>query len=391
MKHIEKNKDLSFENKEPVFTSPIHVGRPNIGSKKIFLDYVEQIFENQWLTNNGPILKKFEQHVAELHNVQHCIAMSNGTVALEIAIRALGLEGEVIIPSYTFIATAHALHWQAITPVFADIDPDTHTLDPEAVRRMITPRTTGIIGVHLWGRPCKVDQLQEIAEEYNLKLMFDAAHAFGCSYKNKMIGNFGACEILSFHATKFLNSFEGGAVLTNDDLLAKKIRLMRNFGFSGVDNVIHPGTNGKMTEIAAAMGLTNLESLERILCRNKENYSIYLEELSSLPGISILKYDYSELNNFQYVVVEIDKACPVRRDEIIDALHNENILARRYFWPGCHKMKPYSDLFPHAGLLLPQTIDVAEKVMVLPTGNAMDNKSVKLVSKVIKSLVKNRN
>jgi dTDP-4-amino-4,6-dideoxygalactose transaminase len=191
--------------------------------------------------------------------------MCNGTIALEIAIRALGLTGEVIVPSYTFIATAHALHWQGITPVFADIDPDTHNLDPEAVRRMITPRTTGIIGVHLWGRAAPVEALQAISDEHGLQLMFDAAHAFGCSYRGQMIGNFGRAEVLSFHATKFFNTLEGGAVVTNDDELAEVMRLMRNFGFSGYDNVIHPGTNGKMVEICAAMGLTNFDELDDVV------------------------------------------------------------------------------------------------------------------------------
>ena len=181
--------------------------------------------------------------------------MCNATVALEIAIRAMGMSGEVIVPSFTFVATAHALQWQEITPVFCDIDPRTHNLDPNRIEEMITPRTTGIIGVHVWGRPCAVDALAEIAQRRHLKLLFDAAHAFGCSYQGQMIGNFGDAEVFSFHATKFFNTFEGGAVVTNDDELAAKMRLMKNFGFHGYDNVIYVGTNGKMSEVSAAMGL----------------------------------------------------------------------------------------------------------------------------------------
>ncbi|MEI2422502.1 DegT/DnrJ/EryC1/StrS family aminotransferase, partial [Arthrospira platensis SPKY2] len=174
--------------------------------------------------------------------------MCNGTIALEILIRATELKGEVIVPSFTFIATAHALQWQEITPVFCDIDPKTHTLDPLAVEKMITPRTSGIIGVHVWGQPCNIEALTEIANQHNLKLVFDASHAFGCSYQGTMIGNFGEAEVFSFHATKFVNTFEGGAVVTNNDELAAKIRLMKNFGFAGFDNVIYIGTNGKMDE-----------------------------------------------------------------------------------------------------------------------------------------------
>ncbi len=295
--------------------------------------------------------------------------MCNGTIALEIAIRALGLTGEVIVPSWTFVATAHALSWQGITPVFADIDPATHNLDPAAVRRMITPRTSGIIGVHLWGRAAPVLELQAIADEHGLKLMFDAAHAFGCSYQGQSIGRFGACEVFSFHATKAFNTMEGGAVTTNDDQLAETLRLMRNFGFKGYDNVIHPGTNGKMIEVCAAMGLANLDGFDAIVAANQRTHSAYQQRLAAIPGIKVLTYDANERNNHHYVVVEVDKGCPVSRDDLIAALHANNILVRKYFWPGCHRMQPYRDLFPHAGLMLPNTIAVADRVMVLPNGD----------------------
>lgn len=387
MKQTKAYQDLAINGADPAFEQPLHVGRPNIGSRDLFLKYVDDIFQRRWLTNNGPMVQDFEHRVAEHHRVKHCVAMCNGTIAMEIAIRALGLQGEVIVPSYTFIATAHALNWQAITPVFADIDPATHNLDPFAVRRMITPRTSGIIGVHLWGRGAPVDELQMIAEEYGLTLMFDAAHAFGCSYKGKMVGNFGACEVLSFHATKFLNTFEGGAVVTNNDELAERMRLMRNFGFSGFDNVIHPGTNGKMMEISAAMGLVNLDAVDHVVNTNRNNHQAYRVALSGLPGISLLGFDEAEQNNYQYVVLEVGDGCPVSRDRIIEALHAENILARKYFWPGCHNMQPYRDLFPHAGLLLPNTQRVADSVVVLPNGTAMDSDMVDEVAAVIHALI----
>ena len=234
MKQIRTRSDLAINGAPPAFAEPLHVGRPNVGNLETFMRLAGEMFDRGWFSNDGPLLKQFERRVADYLGVKHCVAMCNGTIALEIAIRALGLEGEVIVPSYTFIATAHALYWQGITPVFADIDPHSHNLDPDAVRKMITPRTTGIIGVHLWGRAAPVDELQQIADEFGLKLMFDAAHAFGCSYKGRTIGQFGECEVLSFHATKFFNTFEGGAVVTNNDKLAEAMRLMRNFGFSGL-------------------------------------------------------------------------------------------------------------------------------------------------------------
>jgi len=390
MKSIRTLKDLAINGAPPAFEQPLHVGRPNIGDRETFIRYVGDIFDRNWLSNNGPLVQEFEQRVADYLGVKNCVAMCNGTVALEIAIRALGLEGEVVVPSYTFIATAHALNWQAIRPVFADIDPATHLLDPDSVRRMITPRTSGIIGVHLWGRGCQVRQLQKIADEHQIKLMFDAAHAFGCSYQGKMIGNFGLCEVLSFHATKFFNTFEGGAVVTNDDKLADDMRLMRNFGFAGLDNVIHPGTNGKMIEVAAAMGLVNLKAIDDFIEANHRNYQAYRTGLSDLPGITLLTFDESEHNNYQYVVIEVGEDFPVNRDFLIETLHKENILARKYFWPGCHHMQPYRDLYPHAGRLLPETNKVADRVVVLPTGSTMDEDIVQTVAAVLAVLQKNK-
>ena len=382
MKKFTTSADLAINGAPPAFAQAVHVGRPNIGNRDTFLQRVNQILDNQWLTNNGPMVQEFEQRIAAHLGVKHCIAMCNGTIALEIAIRALGLEGEVIIPSWTFVATAHALYWQGITPVFADIDPATHNLDPEAVRRMITPRTSGIIGVHLWGRAAPIDELQAIADEHGLKLMFDAAHAFGSTYKGQTIGRFGACEVLSFHATKSFNTFEGGAVVTNDDELAEAMRLMRNFGFHGYDNVIHPGTNGKMIEVCAAMGLTNLDSHAEVVEVNKCNHKAYTAALGDIPGISVLAYDPAEQNSHHYVVIELND-CGATRDEILLALQAENILARKYFWPGAHRMKPYRDLYPHAGLILNYTEAVAEKVIILPTGVSLSEQSIATISKII--------
>lgn len=387
LKTIRNESDLAINGAPPAFAEPLHVGRPNIGNREAFLQRVNQILDNHWLTNNGPMVQEFEQRIAEFLGVKHCVAMCNGTIALEIAIRALGLSGEVIVPSWTFVATAHALYWQGITPVFADIDPATHNLDPDAVRRMITPRTTGIIGVHLWGRAAPVEALQAIADQHGLKLMFDAAHAFGSTYKGQTIGRFGECEVFSFHATKSFNTMEGGAVTTNDDELAEAMRLMRNFGFAGYDNVIHPGTNGKMVEVCAAMGLANLDGFDDIVATNKRNHAAYGDALADIPGITLLRYTPGERNNHHYVVIEVDESCPASRDDIIAALHAENILARKYFWPGSHMMKPYRDLYPHAGLLLPNSCAVADRVIVLPNGMVLSEPATAVVASVLRAVV----
>lgn len=388
MKTIRSKADLAINGAAPAFAEPVHVGRPNIADPDGFLGRVRQILDNRWLTNDGPVVREFERRVADYLGVKHCVAMCNGTIALEIAIRALGLGGEVIVPSWTFVATAHALYWQGITPVFADINPSTHNLDPDAVRRMITPRTTGIIGVHLWGRAAPIDELQAIADKQGLKLMFDAAHAFGSTYKSQSVGRFGACEVFSFHATKAFNTFEGGAVTTNDDALAKTMRLMRNFGFAGYDSVIYPGTNGKMIEVCAAMGLSNLEAFDRIVKANRSNYAAYREALSGIPGVKLLGYDQHERNSHHYVVVEVDEECPASRDELVAALHAENILARKYFWPGSHNMKPYRDLFPHARRQLESTLEIAERVVVLPNGTALPEGAVDTIASVISQVAK---
>lgn len=371
-------------------TSPLFVGRPNIGDREVFLARVGDILDRRWLSNNGKYVQEFEKRVAEFLGVRHCVAMCNATVGLEIATRALGLKGEVIVPSFTFIATAHCLQWQEITPVFCDIDPATHNIDPDQVERLITPRTTGILGVHLWGRRCEVEALEEIAARRGLHLMFDASHAFGCSHNGRMIGGFGRAEVFSFHATKFINTLEGGVVTTNDDALAYQMRMMKNFGFVDYDRVDYPGVNGKMNEISAAMGLTNLDSIEKFVAINRRNYDLYRCGLTDLRGLSVIDYLAEERCNYQYVVVEVEeKEAGISRNALVENLHTSGIIARRYFYPGCHRMEPYRSYFPNAGLLLPETERLSERLICLPTGEAMSPADVARVCTVIRSLVCN--
>lgn len=380
--------DLAVFGGTPAFRDQLYVGRPNIGDRARLSRRIDEMLDRRWLTNNGPHVQEFERRIAETIGVEHCIATCNATVALEVLIRALGLRGEVIIPSMTFIATAHALDWQHVTPVFCDIDPLTHNLDARQVEAAITDRTTGIIGVHLWGRACDVGALADVASRHKLKLIFDAAHAFGCSHGGAMIGGFGDAEVFSFHATKFLNSFEGGAVVTDDEELATSLRLMINFGFAGYDEVISAGTNGKMTEVSAAMGLTSLESMDEFISINRRNYEQYKAELARVPGISLALYDEAERSNFQYIVLEIDEAeAGVSRDEIMEVLWSENVIARRYFYPGCHLMEPYRSLYPDAGARLPHTERLASRLLVLPTGTAIDRDAISVINSIIELVV----
>jgi len=367
---------------------PLHVGRPNIGDRDGLMQRFNDLLDRRWLTNAGRYVGELEQRLAEYLGVKHVVAVCNATIGLEIAIKALELRGEVIVPSFTFVATAHALQWQEITPVFCDVDPRTHMLDPDQVEMRVTPRTSGIMGVHLWGRTCDVEALQKIAERRRLTLFFDAAHAFGCSRGGTMAGNFGAAEVFSFHATKFFNTFEGGAVATNDSALARKMRLMKNFGFAGYDDVVSIGTNGKMTEICAAMGLTNLESLDHFIDVNRRNYELYREGLSGVPAIRFLEYEEGERTNYQYIVIEIDNdRSAASRDEVMNALWQQRIMARRYFYPGCHRMEPYRSLAPHDAMLLPRTEDLVQRTLVLPTGTAVAEDDIQFICRFIRAAV----
>ncbi|MEI6521582.1 MAG: aminotransferase class I/II-fold pyridoxal phosphate-dependent enzyme [bacterium] len=377
--------DLAVFTGKPAFNSPLHVGRPNIGNRESFLTRVNEMLDRNWLSNNGPFVQQFEAKLADYLQVKHCIVTCNATIALEIVIRAAGLTGEVLVPSFTFIATAHSLKWQEINPVFCDIDPNTHCLDTNKIESLITPKTTGILGVHTWGRPCAIEQLTEIAKRHNLKLLFDAAHAFGCVHNGRMIGGFGLAEVFSFHATKFFNTFEGGAITTNDDELAAKLRLMKNFGFAGYDNVIYIGTNGKMTEVSAAMGLSNLESLDNFIEINKYNFHLYQQHLLNISGVKIIQFDNHDELNYQYVVLEIDEnEAGLSRDEIVQCLHAENILARRYFFPGCHNMEPYHTIQPDSHLQLPETERLCRRVLLLPTGTAVNSNDIQNIGRIIR-------
>jgi dTDP-4-amino-4,6-dideoxygalactose transaminase len=352
---------------------------------------LNDMLDRRWLTNNGVYVQEFEKEVAAIAKTRHCIAVSNATVGLEITIRALGLHGEVIVPAFTYVATAHALHWQGITPVFCDVDPETHMLDPGLGEELITPQTTGIVGVHIWGRTCNTEALERIARRRGLMLIFDAAHAFGCSQGGGHTGGFGNAEVFSFHATKFLNSFEGGAIVTNDPALAEKIRLMQNLGFADYDQVVCSGTNGKMSEASAAMGLTSLESMDEFIAINRRNYEWYKKELCSVRGLRLLMYEPDHaISNYQYVVIEIDQdKAGLTRDLLLAVLHAENVLARRYFYPGCHRMEPYRSLYPDINARLPNTERLSDTVLVLPTGTSVDTESIQTICNITRITVEN--
>ncbi len=377
--------DLAILGGTPAFDSPVHVGQPNIGSEEGILARIQASLANRWLSNNGPNVQEFERRLESYLGVRNCVAVCNATAGLEIAIRALGLAGEVIVPAFTFVATPHSLQWQGISPVFCDIEPVDHNIDPARIEELITPKTTAILAVHLWGEPAQVGALDLIARRCGLKLIFDSAHAFACDHGDRMVGGFGDAEVFSFHATKFFNTFEGGAVATNDDELAARIRLMTNFGFSGYDTVVSLGTNGKMNEISAAMGLDGLEHVDGFIETNRMNRKRYRDSLDGIPGIRLMEHGVNGRRNHQYIVLEVSGAdTGIDRDVLLSCLWAENVRARRYFHPGCHRMEPYRSIFPDVSSRLPVTERVASRVLVLPTGRSVDDASIDAICGVIR-------
>jgi len=331
------------------------VGRPNLPHLGDFYRYAEKIWESGRLTNNGPLVRELESRIADKLNVAHCVCVANCTLGLQIVARALELTGNVIMPSWTFVATAHALSWIGLNPVFADVKG--HHLDPDAVRQIITSKTSAILHVHTWGQPGYVDELFDIASGHGIALICDAAHAFGCSHRNWPIGNFGDAEVFSFHATKFFGTFEGGAITTNDSDLAQRCRRMRTFGFEDSE-VVDMGTNAKMSEIHAAMGLCMTDELRVITACNKINYLRYKERL----GDMMILHTEGDTQNYQYIVIESE--C---KDEIADELKEIGVLARKYFHPGVHQLPPYNAQEWN----LPNTERLAQRTLCLPTGSSV--------------------
>ena len=375
----------------PRFQEPLHVGRPDFtATRERLLARIGEVLDRRFVTNNGPLVQELEARVAELLRVKHCVSVVNGTIGLELLARALELRGEVIVPGFTFIATAHAFHWLGLRPVFCDVDRRTHSLDPRRLEECLSDATSAIVGVHLWGEPCDVPALADFAARHHLALLFDAAHAFHCSRGGRMVGGFGRAEVFSFHATKFFQTFEGGAITTDDDALAARLRLLRNFGFAGYDSVVDEGTNGKMTELSAAMGLVALEALPALLQTNRERSEQYRRELDGLPGLRLYSHDPRETRNHQYLVLEVDaRAAGLGRDELHRLLQAENVLARRYFTPGCHRMEPYRSRPQASQRALPVTEELAEQVLVLPTGNAVSAADVAGIGELLRFLLDN--
>jgi len=379
--------ELGIITGNPAFSKPLYVGMPNLEEevRESYFKLITDVFDRRILTNNGPLVQRLEAEVAKMHGVEHCIAVCNGTIAEMLVLSALDLEGEIILPSFTFIATAHACLWQGARTVFCDISPDTLMIDVTQAEKLITDETRAIIGVHLFGSVCDIPGLTRLCEKYNLRLIFDAAHAFNCTWGERPIGIFGDAVVLSFHTTKFFGTFEGGAVLTNNNQLASRLRYLVNFGFKGYDDVAFLGINGKMSEASAAMGLASLPAVETRADKLHKTYDIYREHLRTIPGISVMPVGLTGRSNYQYAIIFIDEErFGVSRDMLYTILWKDNVIARRYFYPGCHRMEPYKTINPSACGRLPVTEDVSKRILCLPTNLEHPDEDISNIARIIK-------
>jgi len=351
---------------------PIYVTEPFLPPLEEFQPYLEQIWESKWLTNAGPFHQQLEGKLCEYLGIEHLALFANGTLALVTALQALRIAGEVITTPFSFVATAHSLLWNGIKPVFVDIHPETFNLDPEKIEAAITPQTTAIMPVHVYGKPCDVEKIQKIADLYGLKIIYDAAHAFGVTYKGESLLKNGDLSTLSFHATKVFNTFEGGAIVCPNAKTKKRIDDLKNFGFADEVTVVSPGINGKMNEVQAAFGLLQLKYIDKAIARRREIYALYHDQLSHVRGIFCPPLPAGTIYNYAYFPILIKKDYPLVRDELYEKFRQHNIYARRYFYPLISDFPMYRGLPSAAQSNLPVARQVADQVICLPIFPALE-------------------
>lgn len=362
---------------------PIYVTRPFLPPIEEFIPYMEEIWKNGWLTNGGPFHRELEAKLAGYLGVGHIALFANGTLALVTALQALRVTGEVVTTPFSFVATAHSLLWNGIRPVFVDIDPGSFNLDPEKVEAAITPHTTAILPVHVYGNPCDVEKIQKIADAYGLKVIYDAAHAFGVKYKGESLLKHGDMSILSFHATKVFNTFEGGAIVCPDAKTKKRVDDLKNFGYSDEVTVVAPGINAKMNEVQAAFGLLQLKHVGEAIERRREIDALYRELLSPVPGIACHPVPADTVRNFSYFPVSVGKEYPLSRDGLNEKLRRHGVFARRYFYPLISEFSMYRGLPSASPANLPSARRAADRVLCLPIYPDLSDGSIARVASVI--------
>ena len=368
----------------------IFVTQPFLPPLEEFNQYLEKIWESHKLTNGGPFHEELEQRLCEYLGVKYISLFSNGTLALITALQTLRITGEVITTPFSFVATTHSLWWNNIKPIFVDIEPDFCNLNPNKIESAITPQTTAIMPVHVYGNPCDVDKIQKIADTYGLKIIYDACHAFGVKINGNSVLNFGDLSVLSFHATKVFNTFEGGAIVCHDEKTKKRIDFLKNFGFADEVTIVAPGINAKMNEVQAAMGLLQLKYLAGAIDKRKGMAHRYMEKLREIAGIRFLDLRSHVDYNFPYFPIFIDKrvfgAC---RDDVYNNLQTENIFTRRYFYPLITEFPAYKSLPSALNENLPVAVRIAAEVLCLPIYPDLASEDIdRIVDIVIKTAKK---
>ena len=371
----------------PIKNKPITVTQPCLPPLEEFMPYLEQIWDNKWLTNNGPLHQQLEKELADYLDVEHISLFSNGTLALISALQALNIHGEVITTPFSFVATTHSLWWNKITPVFVDIEPEYLNLDPNKIEAAITEKTTAIMPVHVYGNPCQTDEIQQIADKHNLKIIYDAAHAFGVKKNETPILNYGDLSVLSFHATKVYSTIEGGAIICKSKKMKHHIDNLKNFGFRGETFVEEPGINAKLNEMQAAYGLLQLKYIDDFITKRKKVTELYRELLKNVRGISFMNDMEGVSHCYSYFPILIDKKeYGISRDDLYEKLKQHDILGRRYFYPLISDFEPYKNLCSAKKDNLPVATKIAEQVLCLPIYVDLKNNEVEHIVNIIQKL-----
>lgn len=362
---------------------PVYVTQPMLPPMEDFLPYLEQIWENKILTNGGPFHQQLELALCDYLGIKHISLFANGTLALITALQSLRITGEVITTPYSFVATAHSLLWNGIKPVFVDIDPHTFNLDPGKIEAAITPQTTAIMPVHCYGHPCDVEAIQKIADNYGLRVIYDAAHAFGVQRQQESILAHGDLSVLSFHATKVFNTFEGGAIISPDAKTKQRIDHLKNFGFVDEVTVVAPGINGKMSEIHAAFGLLQLKHIDAALSQRERIGARYRAQLAQVPGIRCANAPPGAVTNNAYFPIMVTPEFAIGRDQLFTKLRENNIHARRYFYPLISDFPMYRSMPSSAPSNLPVARTTADQVICLPIYPTLEDAQVDAICRLI--------
>lgn len=376
--------DFALFGAPPVFSEPLPIGQLYFPSWERYETAFRGIFDRQYYTEYGPLNQQLERNLQQFLGVKHAVCVTNATVALMMLANALELKGKVILPSFTFVASAQSLSWAGLEPVFCDVDPNTHQLDLDQLTVLIDTEVTAIMGVHLWGGACQPKALAELAEKHGVQLYFDAAHAFGCEVDGVRIGNFGRAEVFSFHATEILSAAEGGCICTNDDELAARLRTMRSSAGAGKPVEVIKTVNGRMSEAQCAIALMSLEDFPENQKNNETLYHLYAERLAAIPGLRLVKPCGVSFSNYQYLVCQVDeREFGLSRDMLLDLLKAENVLARRYFYPGVHRSVPYAQELPQYLNRLPNTDALGATCIQLPIGALVSAQSVEHICNIL--------